>query len=719
MGGGVHGRGALFEVKPPGLASRVVGVRPYGHRKTKREHEDDVPFVVLAGAHGLGKSLVLERLRAAYRTHTPVALIDCEARRYAEAPAGRADTTWSPVAQALTDLAEQLREPVVQGAGVLLFPRLQAGLLAVSATDWVGGDADRYREEARRILLLTEPRRPWSHLVTQWATKVASRLVADLSGTGPVTQSVIEATLDTLFDQVWSPRRRLKQAADSYREYPGAAGDRRLGLIEIARDFRAGGISRTNAEQWLVRALLADLTHGYAGWWQRSHRIGRPVVLVDNVQSGPGPGLLKAVLTERAEDSADQVAFFASLRGHRHPALPQATVRTLPEVAHSSGWTRNAAPSSGALLVSLPPLTREESHRVVADICAPRTGDADGSPVSVPRELPYAIHRLTAGSPLGVTLLARALRQLGNRDTVSPGILLNAGLRLDGDAEGEAPAAYRQLLNRLVPTSRLEELTVLATAHDNASAHAVAEARLPDSFGAGGVNRLRSTLAEEGLPPADGHFVGDPFLRTLLLLRLHLDDDQHGDHGRWQAVHRTLIRHYTDGPGAADDPVRTRFRLHHELALGETGNAVTYLRDSFGRTDPHGWLETLLFVASAPYYHAHDPHGRDVGAATDHRVAVARALTDHRELPPAGVDAPLHLSVRRVLHAVWQLTDPLVLPSDQVAERLRFDLGHLSDLWPAGSAALWQASREWPDDALAGRPLRVPREGDDQRGNGR
>jgi hypothetical protein len=77
------------------------------------------------------------------------------------------------------------------------------------------------------------------------------------------------------------------------------------------------------------------------------------------------------------------------------------------------------------------------------------------------------------------------------------------------------------------------------------------------------------------------------------------------------------------------------------------------------------------------------------------------------------VDPVLHLRVRRLLHAVWQLTDPLVLPDPRVAERLRFELEQLSNLRAAGNALLWRASRDWPADALAGRPLRVP---DDEEG---
>ncbi|XUL88788.1 hypothetical protein ACQ86D_20815 [Streptomyces galilaeus] len=113
-------------------------------------------------------------------------------------------------------------------------------------------------------------------------------------------------------------------------------------------------------------------------------------------------------------------------------------------------------------------------------------------------------------------------------------------------------------------------------------------------------------------------------------------------------------------------------------------------------------------MTAAPYYHAHDPHGRDIGAAGDHRKAVALARTDAEEQPPEGVDPVLHLTVRRLLHAVWQVTDPLVLPDGEVADRLHFDLEQLSTVWPAGSELLYRAAQQWPENALAGRPLRVP-----------
>jgi hypothetical protein len=180
-------------------------------------------------------------------------------------------------------------------------------------------------------------------------------------------------------------------------------------------------------------------------------------------------------------------------------------------------------------------------------------------------------------------------------------------------------------------------------------------------------------------------------------------------------VHRTLIDHYGDG----NQRDSARYRLHHELALGKADFAVAHLRDTFPRTDTDSWLSSLVFIASAPYYHAHDPDGRDFGGHGGHddRAAVALGRTDAAQQPPDSVDAVLHLRVRRLLHAVWQLTDPLVLPDPKVSDRLRFELEQLSNLRPAGNPLLWRASREWPSDALAGRPLRIPGD-DDENGNG-
>ncbi|WP_327748506.1 hypothetical protein OG920_26580 [Streptomyces europaeiscabiei] len=662
---------------------------------------EEPPFVVLAGARGLGRSTVLRELRAACRGRTPVALIDGEETRFDRPPPGRPLETWSPAYEALSAIAEQLAEPV-GGAGRITFPRLACGLLAVAAGGWGDRGLSRICTEAERVLLLSDT---GGWLAGRWVGKTVARLVSSMSVQGqPVVEAIIEAALEAFSEGMSSSHRRLRRGAVWYRDHPHAAGSPKLGLVLLSRHFRAGGDARTHAEHHLVRALLADLDDAYAGVVPRAQRAGRPVILLDNVQEAAGRRLMESVLRDRADGRADQVSFFAGLRGQGHPALRNATRRTLPEATRADGWTPGGTPSSHALLVPLPPLSPDETRHVLETACGaeqatptpmptpmpvplstpPPTPARVAIPVPFPPLLPSAIHRLTGGNPAGTALMAEAARRNLPRGVTAPADLLLA------DHAGRP--TYQLLLDRLLPDEEhVDELAVLAVAHDHDSAVALAESRLPAGFGEPGVQALEDRLAAEGHPPAPDHFVGDAFLRTLLLLRL-----RHGtttdspnrpdrpnrpnrpdrpDRPTWRDAHHTLAAHYSSA--------RPLHRAHHELALGEADFAVTHLSDTFHGADPRTWLKSLAFIASAPY--------------DDGRGAVALGRPD-----PA-----LHARVRRLLHAVWQLTDPLVLPDPEVAERMCRDLEHLSATRPAADALLWRASKDWPDDALAGRPLRV------------
>ncbi|MER5751400.1 hypothetical protein [Streptomyces sp. NPDC002088] len=699
---GLHGRGALFDSEPAGLVPRLVGLRPYELRAVDAKDVADageLPFVVLSGGRGLGKSAVLAELREAYQEetrkderlrHTPLALIDCESEEFARPRPEQTAETWSPVSQALLVLAEQLGERV-KHAGKIAFPRLLAGLVAVHAPDWRDAEADRIRRELRRILLLNDGGPGFGHFAGRMAGRVVARVIAAAAGQGdPFLSATIEATLESISEGFGS--RKQQKPSLWYRTYPNAGGNATRGLILLSQHFRADGPSREHAERYLVRALLTDLTEAYAGIGSRLRRLGRPLVLLDNAHAGPGPGLIGPVLRDRAEGFADEVVFVATVRGPDLPAVRGTLRHELAEVARRFDWRADTSPASRALLVSLPPLSPDDTLHIVGAVC---------EDVEVPPRLPHATHRLTGGNPLGITLLAASAAQ-HPQEAASLGRLLTAPVTLREDQTDDGRPTRDELLEQLVPSDRLEELTVLAAAHDHESACALADAQLPDDFGSAGVRTLEARLAEEGLPAAPGHFVGDPFVRTLLLLRLH---HQHADHGKWRDVHETLIRHYTDED---DDPARARYRLHHELALGDTQGAVAYLRDTFHSLDTRTWLDTLRFLTSAPYFHAHDDAGRDFAGPDDRRAAIALDRSGTRQQPPEGVDPLLHQRVRRLLHAVWQLADPLVLPDARVCDRLQFELLQLSDVPETGGALLWQASQDWPRDALAGRPLRTP-----------
>nr|WP_246561790.1 hypothetical protein [Streptomyces roseirectus] len=670
MHGQLHGRGALFEVEPPGLLPRLTGLRPYEHLAVKSEHPGVQPVLVLTGGRGLGKTAVLDEIEAAYtertrrgesRKRTPLARIDCEDDQFAAPPHDESTDSWSPLWQALLVLAEQLTEPV-RAAGQLTFPRLTAGLVAVRAGEWSGGtDSERIRRELTRLLLLNEHRSRFS-MAGRWAARVAAKVIAAATGQGPYVAAAVEATLEALSDGVSS--RKEQRPSAWYRAYPNAGGNAKRGLLLLSGNFRAGGTSREHAERWLVRALLADLAEGYTGIGSHLTRLGRPVVLLDNAGTVPGPGLLDAVLRDRAEGTVDPAVIVATVRGSGVPQGAQR--RELSEVA------RELRPLQGSLLVELPPLSPDDTLHIVGAVC---------EDFAYPPQLPHAIYRLTGGNPLGIVLTATAARQHPSHAGTLARLLTR---RLQLDEEDRRPA-YGELLRRLVPADRLDELTVLAAAHDHESAVALAASQLPEDFGSSGVRTLRARLVAEGVAQAPGHFVGDRFVRTLLLLRLHHHSP---DRAKWRDVHEELIRHYADGPAV--------YRLHHELALGDTAGAVAELRDGFPELPVRDWLDRLRFVASAPCF---GPEDRRAAIALGHRDAVGG---------PPPENAALHLRVRRLLHAVWQVSDPLVLPDPRVCDRLRFELEQLSDLRPDGGALLFAASRSWPADALAGRPLGLP-----------
>ncbi|MDT0573521.1 hypothetical protein RM704_39815 [Streptomyces sp. DSM 3412] len=595
------------------------------------EHSPELPFVVLAGARGLGRSTVLRELCAAYRGRGPVALIDGEESRFDRPPPGRPPASWSPVYEALAVVAEQLGEPD-GGAGRITFPRLACGLLAVAAGGWGDRGLSRICAEAERVLLLSDT---GGWLAGRWVGKAVARLVSSMSDQGPVVEAIIESALEAFSEGMSSSHRRLRRGAVWYRDHPNAAGNPKLGLVLLSRHFRAGGDARTHAEHHLVRALLADLDDAYAGVTgvvQRPQRAGRPMVLLDNVQEAAGRRLMESVLRARANGRTDQVTFVAGLRGQGHPALRNATRRTLAEATRGADWAPGGTPSSHALLVSLPPLSPDDTRHALEGACPG---------LAIPPRLPFAVHRLTGGNPLGTALLAASAGRNLARGLATPADLLLA--------EDSGRRTYEAALDRLLPDEdHLDELAVLSLAHDHDSAVVLAESQLPVNFGESGVRALASRLAAEGHAPCPDHFVSDPFLRALLLLRL-----RHGrpDRPAWRDAHRTLAAHYA---GSA----RPLHHAHHELALGNPDFAVAHLHDTYHSTEPRDWLASLTFLTSAPHHSPDDAHLP-------------------APLGPAGTDPDLRLRVRRVLHAARRTTDPFSPPAPEAADDLRRDLASL------------------------------------------
>ncbi|MEV0096474.1 hypothetical protein [Streptomyces sp. NPDC050738] len=685
------GREAVLE----GLAPRLVGLPAGGFQQVKTEHAEDLPVVVLTGGRGTGKTVLLKQLRTHYRGRIPVALIDCAHRDFAGLPTGDPRAPyWSPVTEALSVLGEQLG-PAVRGAGHVTFPRLAAGLVAIASTGWDPNNTQHIRDEALRLGMLVESGSRLRSAGRGWVVKIGAKFAALGAGAPPGLDVIVESTVESLLEDLFD--RGQRHAANFYGEYPGAGGNAKRGLNLLALQFHRerDADARTLAERHLVGALRADLMAAYAGMG-KLRRVGRPLVLLDNVQEPLGRRLLEPVLRDRAEGRHDQTVIVAAFRGYDHPALRAARRCTLPRVTHSTAWNRGPEVASGALAVELTGLEPEHVRQML---------DAQDPGLRTPPQLARGIHRLTEGRPLGVALLTRAAGQAvdpriaraapvphpsqahaptlpgSGPVALTPGALLGLSVALREDTPGRETAA--ELLESFVHAARLDRLTVLAAAHDTADAEFLAAARLDHDGGAAGVLPMRDLLAEEYWGASPDHFVGDPFLRTLLLHRLNTDQV------RWRDVQQTMSDHYPEGHPR---------RLHHELALGQTTFAVARLRDTFRTADCAAWLRELRFIASAPLF-----------GPGDTRRAVALGRTDAEQLVPDGTDRVFHLRIRRLLYCVWQLTDLLTLPDEDVTEKMGDELGQLAALHPTGNEVLWQASRSWPQ---AVREWRPPQTGD-------
>ncbi|MEU1864462.1 hypothetical protein [Streptomyces gardneri] len=675
----LYGREAVLH--DSGLVARLSGLTRHGATRVAYEHGDDPPVTVFTGGRGMGKTALLKEVRNRYRGYTPLALLDCA---HAEPPADHGPG-WSQVTGALTELAVQL-SPKVLAAKPVQFPRLSLGLVAVASLGWSQEDDERARNDLLRLGPLLATVDATKGAAGNWVAKVLSKLAANFAeATAPMAGVLAEATVETVLEEVFG---RFQRASENwYGSYRNAGGRGKAGLRQLAIDFEQGGRRRREAEDFLVGALTEDLLHAYTGL-RRGTRIGRPLLLLDNAHEELGRQLVEPILRARADGRRDRVVVLAASRVREHEGLRHATRTRLPETAHRAPCPRGTSVGSGILAVELTPLSPAQTRTAF---------DRQDPAGRTPAELSRAVHRLTGGRPLGVALLGRAAGEAPAelRAGLTPGGLLDLTVELREDAP-PVPVAPT-LLAELLPVRRPGPYAVLAAAHDEESARMLAHARLQGESLDGDVAlRVRDTLRSEDWQEGPRHFVADPLLRTLLLHRLRFEDDDDPRYAAWRAVHETLHRHYGPEPGP--------YRLHHDLALGRTEEAVTHLRATFPEQDVLGWLGRLRFVAAAPYPRERNRPGPDP------RRAIALGQAPSGDLP-AGLDADgteLHLSVRRLLHAVWLLTDPLALPDDDVADRLAHELRRLSGRHLTGSGSLWDAATHWPRDIRAWRELSLP-----------
>ncbi|WP_261992214.1 hypothetical protein [Streptomyces sp. MS191] len=407
----LYGREAVFHES--GLAARLIGLTPKGFARTTYEHGDDPPVTVFTGGRGMGKTALLKQLRNAYRSATPLALLDCA---HIEPPADHGPG-WNPLTGALAELAVQL-SPRVYAAKPVQFPRLSLGLVAVASIGWSQEDDERARRDLQRLGPVLATVDAAKGAAVNWVGKVLAKLAATFAeATAPMAGLLAEATVETVLEEVFG---RFQRTSESwYGTYRNAGGRGKAGLQQLAVDFAQGGRRRREAEDFLVGALIEDLGRAYTGLTRLGTRRGRPVLLLDNAHEPLGRRLVEPILRARADGRRDHVVVIAASRVRDHDGIRHATRLRLPETAHRAPCPRGPDVTSGILAVELTPLSPAQTQNAF---------DRFDPAGRTPAELARGVHRLTGGRPLGVILLGRTAGEAPAplRSTLTPGVLAEA-----------------------------------------------------------------------------------------------------------------------------------------------------------------------------------------------------------------------------------------------------------------------------------------------------
>src|ERR1044072_8618715 len=98
-GSPLYGRDPLLR----SLVPRLTGLTLDERSRTTREHQGDLPVVLVTGYHGIGRSAVLAELAARYRDRLPLAHIRVVATETAAFPYAPADGG-TPTAATLVEI---------------------------------------------------------------------------------------------------------------------------------------------------------------------------------------------------------------------------------------------------------------------------------------------------------------------------------------------------------------------------------------------------------------------------------------------------------------------------------------------------------------------------------------------------------------------------------------------------------------------------------------
>lgn len=695
-----------------GFFARLFGRSPSGGG-AQLLYGPDLPVILLTGGPGMGKGRLLRAVRDRFASTVPVIYLHCGSPVYAHR-AGTEQGARSATTEALVEVAQRLC--TWQGTGgSFAFPRLFAGL-AMLATGVSRGTPEAVATEIGRYEELSQRQRFGGLGAGDFWRGVfrgtVRNLLTTLSGQAldPYSAALSNALLDALFERL-APRGKA-ELERIYGAYPGAAGQPKHGLRNLAADFQAGGEARELAESFLFRALREDLEAAYAsasGWLRR---VGRPGLLLDHAESPLGEQLLRAVLADRRGGQRDRMVIVgtarradggAFLHGGLRPeeVVPPAEFRPAdgpPDWSRRAGGDADRAPlADGVLLLRMPRLNGDQIRREAER--RQRYEEPEGG--TNRRRIDAAVTRLSGGRPHTVIRLAAAAAAFRMPADANDRDILDAPLRLPGDGVPEQPVAdvllqeliVEQLPVRL-PTEHhdqwLDLLTHLSVAHDKECADVLLRHHQAGRVHHLTAHHVAELLTDTGWPRCERHFIGDFGLRQMLVHRLY---GLSPDGAAWYADHHLLRDHYA-GRAAADDGAPgggafrsvTAHRMNHHLVSGGVDDVVSHLAATLpGR--PREWCEELLEIAQAPY-----PGGADA------RRERAQGLVP--------VNGPaLRRTVDQLLHAVWLCEERTRPTGKEMARTLAKLLDLLSIMEFDGAGQLSQTASYWSGLAENEQPL--------------
>ncbi|MQA84009.1 MAG: ABC transporter substrate-binding protein [Streptosporangiales bacterium] len=333
---------------------------------------------------------------------------------------------------------------------------------------------------------------------------------------------------------------------------------------------------------------------------------------IDRLPNGQGFRLLEMLAEQRANGSRDPLLLIATgeqwwshagrpfpvSSGSGDPAGTAAEVlASWRNALHRFRDQRNYPIGSLFLRIDLPPLTREQTRRLVLP---PRPRPSTESREVLAEEVFQATH----GHPLAVHLVTQAL---AGRRPGAPRLGVRRLMDEPLPSGAHDPSSGESIGSHLVQCfiepvrRRLDRGILVACAAPRALDAPTLRAALglsDDDSGRTSAAEVWDELARHAFTEvaSDGRLVMHPLLRDLLIRELAAGDDRDGplSHSR---IHARLDDHFA--VVAEERPEAMVDRLYHELARGQVQPVLRALEARVNPDDP-AWRGELLAVARAP-----------------------------------------------------------------------------------------------------------------------